>query len=114
MLRWILIFFIAVICTACGANSIDAYKQANQQYACGQYKKAFANYLYAANLGVVPAKYNLGYQYFYGQGTKQNQTEAIRLFKCIQKHSMRATYALHLINEKSSSQPWVFQLKSPA
>ena len=104
---------LSFLLSACEGPGVKAYYRCNEAYKRGQYEMSFANYLYAANLDVVPAKYNLGYQYFYGQGTKQNQTEAIRLFKSIQKHSIRATYALHLIDEKASSQPWTFQLKSP-
>ena len=110
MLRWILIFFIAVICTACGANSIDAYKQANQQYACGQYKKAFANYLYAAKNGIVQAQYAVGYQYFYGQGIKMDQLKATQWFQRAAPNSPDAQYALSLIEQKRTQEPWTLHI----
>ena len=58
----------------------------------------------------MPAQYALGYQYFYGLGTKRNRIEAIEWFKRSAEHSMQAQYALYLINEDAPLEPWRFQL----
>ena len=70
---WILPFF--ALLTACSDPAVKAYHRGNDAYEYGNYKTAFANYLYAARGGVTPAQYAVGYQYYYGQGTKQDQAE---------------------------------------
>ncbi len=108
MWKWILtLSFIALLTGCAGSN---AYHRGNDAYEYGAYKTAFANYLYAANEGIVPAQYAVGYQYYYGQGTKLDQAKAIEWFKRAAHHSQRAQYALHLIDENKPLQPWLFQL----
>ena len=86
MLRCIAVgFTLLILLTGCSPGD-DAYHRANAAYARGEYKTAFANYLYAANQGVTPAEYALGYQYFYGQGTSMDQTEAVRWFQRARNH----------------------------
>ncbi|GEM_PF-5760973 len=111
MWKWILTLpFIALLTGCVGAN---AYHRGNDAYEYGAYKIAFANYLYAANEGIVPAQYAVGYQYYYGQGTKLDQAKGIMWLKRAAPHSPRARYALHLIDENKPLQPWLFQLQKP-
>ena len=109
MWKWILTLPFIVLLTACGPG-VNAYHRGNDAYEYGAYKIAFANYLYAANEGVVPAQYAVGYQYYYGQGTKLDQAKGIEWLKRAAHHSPRARYALHLIDENKPLQPWLFQL----
>lgn len=115
MLKSIMIFLcIASVLLLSGCNGgpgVHAYYRGNKAYACGDYQTAFANYLYAANQDVVPAQYAVGYQYYYGQGTKRDEPKSILWFQRAAYHSVRAQYALHLIQENRPPQPWVYQLK---
>ncbi|HLB56090.1 MAG TPA: tetratricopeptide repeat protein [Coxiellaceae bacterium] len=114
MLRNIFIFIS--ICTvfllsSCNGPGVNAYHHGNDAYRCGDYKVAFAYYLYAANQNVIPAQYAVGYQYFYGLGTRRNEPESILWFQRAAHASPRAQYALSLIQNKRPAQPWVFELK---
>lgn len=110
MPKWILILPCIALLTACDGPAVKAYHRGNNAYEYGAYKIAFANYLYAAHEGVVPAQYAVGYQYYYGQGTKLDQAKGITWLKRAAHHSPRARYALHLIDENKPLQPWLFQL----
>ncbi|OGT43511.1 MAG: hypothetical protein A3F13_00215 [Gammaproteobacteria bacterium RIFCSPHIGHO2_12_FULL_40_19] len=115
MLRSIFIFvsvFTVFLLTGCNGPGVNAYYRGNDAFQYGSYQVSFANYLYAANQGVVPAQYALGYQYFYGLGTKQDEPQGIIWLQRAAKHSPRAQYALYLIQQKIPMQPWVFQLKT--
>lgn len=107
----ILSAFSAFLLAGCDGPGVSAYHRGNHAYEYGNYKEAFANYLYAANQGVVPAQYAVGYQYFYGQGTKRDEPKGIKWLQRAAHHSLRAQYALHLIQENRPPQPWIFQLK---
>ena len=116
MLRRIVIFtlvFSVFLLNGCDGPGVRAYHHGNHAYEYGNYKTAFPYYLYAANQGVVPAEYAVGYQYFYGQGVKRNEAEGIKWFTRAAPFSPRAQYALHLIHENTSAIPWTFQLKKP-
>ncbi len=90
MWKWILTLSFITLLTACSDPAVSAYHRGNEAYEYGNYKIAFANYLYAANGGVVPAQYALGYQYYYGQGTKCDQAEGISWFKRAAHNSQSA------------------------
>lgn len=109
MMRWILIVFFALLLGACSAG-INAYHQGNTAYENGDYYTSFANYLYAARRGVAPAQYAVGYQYYYGIGTKRDQPEGIRWFRRAANNSLDARYALQLIKENAPEIPWVLHL----
>ena len=114
MLRSIVIIlsvFSVFLLTGCDGPGVSAYHRGNHAYEYGDYNEAFANYLYAANQGVVPAQYAVGYQYYYGLGTKRDEPKGIKWLQCAAHHSLRAQYALHLIQENRPPQPWIFQLK---
>jgi TPR repeat protein len=114
MLKLISIFlsiFSILLLTACNGPGVNAYYRGNHAYEYGNYRMAFVNYLYAANQGVVPAQYAVGYQYFYGQGTKRDEPKGIIWLQRAAHHSPRAQYALHLIQEKTPRQPWALQLQ---
>jgi TPR repeat protein len=113
MLRLFLIFtslFSALLLAGCNPGA-DAYNRGNQAYEKGQYQASFINYLYAANQGIIPAQYAVGYQYFYGQGTKRDEPLGIKWLERAAPHSERATYALHLLQENRPDIPWTYQLK---
>lgn|SRR3990167_7422265 len=110
MLKIIILCFTLLL-AACDGPGVNAYHKGNEAYIYGNYKESFANYLYAANQGVIPAEYNLAYQYFYGQGTKRDPVSAIRWLQCASPHSLRAQYALYLIQEKRPDQPWTLNLQ---
>lgn len=117
MLRSVLIFvffmslFSAFLLGGCNGPGVNAYYRGNEAFQCGHYHESFVNYLYAANQDVVPAQYALGYQYFYGLGTKRDEPKGILWLQRAAHHSLRAQYALHLIQSGAPVQPWVFQLK---
>ena len=117
MIRYINYFcllLITLFCmTGCYGPGVNAYHRGNDAYQYGDYNVAFANYLYAAHEGVVPAKYNLGYMYLYGQGTQRNEVKGITWLKQAAPDSPRARYALHLIDQAAPKQPWLIQLKKP-
>lgn len=116
MLRLFFIFlpiFAVFLLNSCNGPGVNAYHRGNYAYEYGKYKIAFANYLYAANQDVVPAEYAVGYQYFYGQGTKRDERKGINWLQCAAHHSLRAQYALHLIQANRPEQPWIFQLRNP-
>lgn len=104
-------FLLTLTLCACNGPGAQEYKTANQAYAQGNYKTSFENYLYAAHMGVVPAQYAVGYQYYYGLGTKEDQTLAIMWLNYAAPHSMEATYALSQIQQSQSLQPWRIGLK---
>ncbi|MCX7124340.1 MAG: hypothetical protein NTU49_01030 [Gammaproteobacteria bacterium] len=113
MLRLLYIFLfsgVILFLTGCGAPGVDAYHRGNQAYEYGDYKTSFVNYLYAANQDVTPAEYAVAYQYFYGQGTKRDQMEAIKWLQKAAPHSPRAQYALSLIQGETPLQPWTYRL----
>jgi TPR repeat protein len=113
MLRSVFIFlsvFSVFLLTGCNPGA-DAYYRGNDAFLCGNYQESFANYLYAANQDVVPAQYAVGYQYFYGLGTRRDEAQGIIWIQRAAHHSPRAQYALHLIQEGAPMQPWTFQLK---
>ena len=105
-----ILFFSVFLLSGCDGPGVRAYHRGNHAYEYGNYKKAFVYYLYAANEGVVPAQYALGYQYFYGQGTKQDASEGVKWFIRAAPFSLRARYALYLIHKNTSQQPWTFQI----
>lgn len=107
--------FLLIMIALClgGCAAMDAYNKANVAFENGDYQTSFINYLYAANQYIVPAQYAVGYQYYYGLGTKRDETSAIRWFEKAAPRSERATYALHLIQESKPDMPWLFQLKKP-
>ncbi|EKD77294.1 MAG: hypothetical protein ACD_42C00396G0009 [uncultured bacterium] len=112
--RHIIFIFVAIfsvfLLISCDGPGDRAYYRGNAEYLNGHYNAAFAHYLYAAHEGVVPAQYAVGYQYYYGQGTKRDESEGITWFMRAAPHSLRARYALHLIKENKPAQPWVLQL----
>ncbi|PIZ04673.1 MAG: hypothetical protein COY58_02665 [Gammaproteobacteria bacterium CG_4_10_14_0_8_um_filter_38_16] len=105
----IIVFLIA----SCDDPGIAAYHRGNHAYSQGDLKKAFPYYLFAANDDIVPAQYAVGYQYFYGKGTKRDESKGIKWFERAAPHSLRARYALDLIRQNAPRQPWTFQLKRP-
>src|SRR3990167_6998278 len=114
MLRSIFIFisfFSLLLLAGCNGPGINAYHRGNDAFQYGNYTVSFANYLYAAHQGVVPAQYAVGYQYFYGLGTKRDETKGIIWLQRAAHYSPRAQYALYLIQKQIPMQPWVFQLK---
>lgn len=114
--RTLSIFFAVmsvVLLSSCAGPGVNAYHRGNEAFEYGNYKASFANYLYAAHQGVVPAQYALGYQYFYGLGTKRNEVKGILWLQKAAVHSPRAQYALHLIQEQTPRSPWVFKMKLP-
>jgi TPR repeat protein len=108
---FILSVFSVCLLTACDGPGVNAYHHGNDAYARGDYQTAFAHYIYAANQGVTPAQYAVGYQYFYGLGTKRDEPKGIIWFQRAARHSERAQYALHLIQEHRPPQPWTYGLK---
>lgn len=60
------------------AASLDEAKAAAD---AGQYQKALGMYTTLAEEGDAKAQYNLGLMHLYGDGTKQNSTEALSWFK---------------------------------
>lgn len=106
----ILLLLLITLVTACNGPGVNAYYRGNQAYEHGAYQVAFANYLYAAHEGVVPAQYALGYQYYYGQGTALDESKGITWLQRAAPHSARAQYALHLIQQNKPIQPWLYQL----
>src|SRR3990167_4251502 len=115
MLRLLIIalsFISVVLLSGCdGGPGYQAYYRGNAAYTCGNYKAAFANYLYAANEDVVPAQYALGYLFYYGQGTTRDEPKSIEWFQRAAYASPQARYALYLIQQKRPPQPWIYQLK---
>lgn len=112
ILRFCCIFlfcFATGLLAAC-SPAVTAYHDGNTAYAQGDYQTAFVNYLYAANGGVVPAQYAVGYQYFYGQGIKRSEVNGIRWFERAAPHSKRARYALALIQASRPQYPWLHAL----
>ncbi len=107
VLSIILFLFSTVLLSSC----YNAYYRGNQAYAEGDYCTSFVNYLDAARLGVTPAQYNVGYQYYYGLGTKRDEVKAIHWFQRAAPNSVRAEYALQLIKEHRPPQPWVYGLE---
>lgn len=99
--------FTVILLTSCNGAGVNAYDRGNRAYEYGDYKTAFANYLFAAEEGVVPAEYAVGYQYYYGQGTKRDQVKGIQWLIRAAHHSPRARYALELIQQRVPRQPWV-------
>lgn len=91
--------------TACQSPGIKAYNRGNDAYARGDYYNSFSDYLYAANQEIVPAQYALGYQYYYGLGTKRDEAKGIRWFLKAKPHSRQAEYALYLIDQKKPLAP---------
>lgn len=113
MLRSIVIFisiFSVFLLAGCNGPGVNAYHRGNDAFECGNYDVSFANYLYAANQGVVPAQYAVGYQYFYGLGAKRDEAKGINWLQEAAHHSQRAQYALYLIQKNVPMQPWIFQL----
>lgn len=109
MRQWIWILPIIFLLNGCDP-AVKAYHQGNNAYQYGNYQTAFTHYLYAARGGVTPAQYAVGYQYYYGQGTKEDQAKGIIWLKRAAHHSYRARYALNLIEENKPIPPWQFQL----
>ena len=110
MMRWIFILISMFLISSCEPG-LEAYHRGNQAYQQGKYDISFENYLYAANHGIISAEYAVGYQYYYGQGTKQNAALGITWFQRAAEYSPRAQYALHLIHQHAPQQPWEFNLK---
>jgi len=102
---------VAVLITACQTPGAKAYYRGNDAYARGDYYNSFSDYLYAANQEIVPAQYALGYQYYYGLGTKRDEAKGIRWFLKAKPHSRQAEYALYLIDQKKPLEPWLIGLK---
>lgn len=106
------IITISFLSGCAGGPGVDAYHRANTAFEQGDYRESFANYLYAAHQGVVPAQYAVGYQYYYGLGTKRDEVKGIVWLEHAAYHSPRARYALHLITQKTPKTPWTYQLKN--
>lgn len=105
------IFSVFLLSSCGGGPGVHAYYRGNTAYQYGDYQTAFANYLYAANQDVVPAQYAVAYQYYYGQGTKRDEAKSILWFQRAAYHSVRAQYALYLIQANRPPQPWMYELK---
>ena len=102
---------LSFLLTACHGPGVKQYELANKAYVQGEYKTAFANYLYAANQDIVPAEYAVGYLYYYGLGTKQDEARGIMWLEKAAPKSVEATYALSVIRGHNSKEPWMYKLK---
>lgn len=106
----IFLFQSLFLLSGCQGPGVAAYHRGNLEYANGQYQRSFANYLYAARHGITPAQYAVGYQYYNGQGTRHNEVKSIRWFEKAKNNSVRANYALNLIQSQTPRQPWTLGL----
>lgn len=106
------ILLSVLLLTACASIGVQAYRLGNTAFAKGNYKTSFANYLFAAHQNVVPAKYALAYHYFYGLGTKRDTVKCMKWLQRAAPDSPQARYALHMIEQHSAKQPWIYQFKS--
>lgn len=97
---------IVTMLSGCESAGVAAYHRGNVAYEQGRYDLAFSNYLFAANQGVTPAQYAVGYQYYYGIGTNANSIKATKWFKKAAPDSLRAQYALEKIAQRTELQPW--------
>ncbi|MDP1574236.1 MAG: hypothetical protein Q8L78_04815 [Coxiellaceae bacterium] len=111
MKQFLLLLCLSFFLIACHGPGFKEYETANKAYVQGQYKIAFANYLYAANLDIVPAEYAVGYLYYYGLGIKRNEAQGIIWLQKAAPKSVEATYALSVIREHNSKEPWMINLK---
>lgn len=105
-----LILISTMLLASCAAQQV--YHQGNEAFSQGDYDASFADYLYASNQGIIPAKYALAYQYYYGLGTKTDTVKTIELLKSIKNRSKQAAVALHLIQQQSVAEPWAYKFKS--
>lgn len=106
------LLLLALMLIGCnGGPGGKQYLLANKAFAEGRYRTSFENYLYAANQGVVPAQYAVGYQYYYGLGTKMDESRGIMWLEKAAPKSPEAQYALNVIRQHQAKPPWILHLK---
>ncbi len=105
-MRLILILLATMTLSGCYNADTKAYRLGNMAFSKGNYKQSFKYYLYAARHNITPAQYAVGYQYYYGLGTKPNTFKSMHWFKKAAPQSLRAVYAIQQLNSQQQPQPW--------
>lgn len=101
---------ISLSLAGCHSPGVAAYYRGNTAFEQGNYTSSFTNYLYAARQGITPAQYAVGYQYYYGLGTRPNMLESTKWFKAAAPRSLRAQHALQQIEMSTEVHPWAMGL----
>src|SRR6185437_14545728 len=108
-LLWqLVILMIFFLMQACASSRIAEQLQSGKiSFEDGNFKSAFHKLLPLASKGNAEAEYAVGYMYYYGYGTSENQESGVFwINKSAEQHYQPAIQALNIIKQnKVSGQP---------
>ncbi len=105
-----MVFFLLLASCASTATNTANYNQAKQDYARGDYQRAFQELWEPAKNGDYRAQYAMGYMYYYGIGTAKNQDLGRNLIQmAANKNYPPAVHAMELITKREYNQYLPFE-----
>ncbi len=97
------IFILMLLLQSCASPKLsEEYTEGKVNFEAGNYKRAFRVLLPLAAKGKVEAQYAVGYMYYYGYGTAQdNESGLFWMNKAAELHYLPAIHALNLLQHTS-------------
>jgi TPR repeat protein len=102
MKKFLLVLSTVLLLQGCASSSMgEQFVAGKQQFNAGNYKGAFHQLLPVAVYGNKEAQYAVGYMYYYGVGTAQDEESGeFWMHKSAEQHYAPAENALKVIGKK--------------